>query len=325
MKVGNATPRSSNQPSSKPQEGVNAVSSRTTFLLPGGYRDPHGELHREVELAPLSGREEELLSDSTSSTSAAFLTLLLSRCVRRLGTISPISEDVVRRLVIADRCYLVLKLREATFGDQVQATVQCPWEGCREKVDIDFSLHDIPVRESEEKGPLYTRELSAEAALSGEEGEQYREVTFRLPNGEDQEALSGLFEESEAKALALLLARCIHRLGPLCAPGPDITRCLSPLACAEIERYMEEAAPQVDLTLAAHCPECGREFTVPFNLLGFFLGECKTSRERLYREVHSLAYHYHWSEHEIMALPREKRRNYLTLLTEELRRISHAV
>jgi hypothetical protein len=87
---------------------------------------------------------------------------------------------------------------------------------------------------------------------------------------------------------------------------------------------MEAAAPQVDLTLAAHCPECEREFAVPFDLPGFFLGECKTSRELLYREVHYLAYHYHWSEQEIMALPREKRRTYITLLAEELRRVSYA-
>ena len=159
------------------------------FSSPAAIVDEQGALHREVELAPLSGREEELLADCESSASAAFLTVLLSRCVRRLGTISPISEDIVRRLLIADRHYLVLKLREATFGDQVQATVQCPWEACRKKVDIDFSLQDIPVHESEEKGPLYTRELSPEAAVRGEHGEQYREVVFRLPNGEDQEAI----------------------------------------------------------------------------------------------------------------------------------------
>jgi hypothetical protein len=304
---------------------VNEVRTQVTFLLPGGYRDLEGELHREVELAPLSGREEEDLAEGKPSASATVLTVLLTRCVRRIGTISPVAEDIVRRLLIADRHYLLLKLREATFGDRVQATVQCPWEECRKKVDIDFSLHDIPVRESAEKGPLYTRELSPEAAFSNERGEQYREVMFRLPNNEDQEAISPVVEDNEAQALALLLTRCICRLGPLHDPGPEVIHRLSPLARAEIERHMEEVAPHVDLTLAAYCPECGREFAVPFDLLGFFLGECKTSRELLYREVHYLAYHYHWSEHEILALPREKRRKYIALLAEELRRVSHAV
>jgi hypothetical protein len=304
---------------------VSEVSTHATFLLPGGYRDPDGELHREVELVPLSGREEELLADCEPSTSSTFVTMLLTRCVHRIGTVRPISSDIVRSLLIADRLYLILKLREVTFGARVQATVQCPWEGCQKKVDIDFSLHDIPVRELEEKGPLYTRDLSPEAALSGERGEPCREVAFRLPNGEDQEAIAQIIEEDEAKALALLLARCIRRLGSLCDPGPEIIHQLSPLARAEIERHMEEIAPQVDLTLAAHCPECEREFAVPFDLLCFFLGECKTSGDLLDREVHYLAYHYHWSEQEIMALPREKRRKYVALLAEELRRVSHAV
>jgi hypothetical protein len=232
---------------------------------------------------------------------------------------------MVRRLLIADRHYLVLKLREATFGAQVQATVQCPWDDCGKKVDIDFSLHDIPVRESDEKGPLYTRALASEAACSGAQGEQYREVAFRLPNGEDHEAIAPVVEANEAQALALLLARCVHRLGPLHDPGLEVIQRLSPLTRAEIARHMEEAAPHVDLTLGADCPECAREFTVPFDLVGFLLGECHTSRALLYREVHYLAYHYHWSEHDIMALPREKRRTYIALLAEELRRVSHAV
>lgn len=300
------------------------MKTHATFLLPGGYRDLNGELHREVELVPFSGREEERLAEDTPSTNAAAVTVLLSRCMRRLGTISPLSTDIVRRLLIADRHYLLLKLREATFGDQVQATVQCPWEACRKKVDIDFSLHDIPVRESAEKGPLYTRELSLAAAFSNEPGEHYSEVVFRLPNGEDHEAIAPMVEEHEAEALAVLLARCIRRLGPRHDPGPEVIRRLSPLARAEIERHMAVAAPHVDLTLAAHCPECDREFTVPFDLPGFFLAECRTSRDLLYREVHYLAYHYHWSEQDILALAREKRRKYIAILAEELRR-SHAI
>ena len=296
-----------------------------SFLLPGGYVDADCELLREGEITPLSGRDEELISPRQAISNPALLTVLLSRCVLRLGPVSPVSEDLARRLLVADRQFLLLKLRQMTFGDHVQATVQCPWGPCRKKVDIDFFLHDIPVRESIDKGPLYARELSPEAAFSNEHGERYGEVVFRLPNGEDQEAIAHLVEENEATALALLLARCIRRLGPLHDPGPEVINRLSSFARAEIERHMADAAPQVDLTLAAHCPECDGEFAVPFDLQGFFLAESQTNREFLYREVHYLAYHYHWSEHEIMALPREKRRKYIALLTDELRSVSHAV
>ena len=304
---------------------IGDFENRQTFLLPGGYADADCQLFREVELAPLSGRDEELLAMQESLANPELLTVLLARCVRGLGPFRPVSEELARRLLIADRQFLLLKLRQMTFGDHVQATVQCPWEACRKKVDIDFSLQDIPVRESEEKGPLYTRELSPEAGFSNEHGEHYREVVFRLPNGEDQEAISPMVEGNDTKALALLLARCIRRLGSLSDPGPEVIHRLSSLARAEIERQMEVAAPQVDLNLTAHCPECDREFTVPFDLPGFFLAECQTNRDSLYREVHYLAYHYHWSEQEILALSREKRRQYIAILAEELRRGSHAV
>lgn len=297
---------------------------KNELALPGGYVDDNGRLQREVGLAPLSGREEEFLAAQRAPAGAVLVTALLSRCVSRIGTVSPVSEDVARRLLVADRQYLLLKLREATFGDQVQATVQCPWADCGKKVDIDFSLADIPVRETEDKGPLYTRELSAEATLRSEGGEEYREVTFRLPDGEDQERVAPLVGENEPGALALLLARCIHSIGPVQNPGPELIGRLPPLARLEIERQMEIVAPQVDLTLEANCPECGREFALPFDLQEFFFAELRASCDLLYREVHYLAYHYHWSEQEIMAMPRDKRRKYIAVLADELERFTHA-
>jgi hypothetical protein len=39
---------------------------------------------------------------------------------------------------------------------------------------------------------------------------------------------------------------------------------------------------------------------------------------RLYEEVHVLATHYHWSESDILALPRRKRLRYLDLIARQL-------
>jgi hypothetical protein len=82
-------------------------------------------------------------------------------------------------------------------------------------------------------------------------------------------------------------------------------------------------APRVELTMEAQCPECGREFAVPFDPQEFFFGELRTSRDLLYREVHYLAYHYHWGEQEIMAMPRDKRRRYIAVLADELEKLNH--
>jgi len=43
-----------------------------------------------------------------------------------------------------------------------------------------------------------------------------------------------------------------------------------------------------------------------------------TSVDGLYEELHHLAYHYHWSEREILAMRRSRRRRYLALLAHKL-------
>jgi hypothetical protein len=249
--------------------------------------------------------------------------MLLSRCMRRLGSIRPVPEEVVCRLLVADRQYLLLRLRSITFGDQVQATARCAWADCGKKVDIDFSLQDIPVKELQAQSPLYIMQLSPEAACQDEAGKAYRMVTFRLPNGEDQEVVAPLMADDAARAFAVLLGRCIQSIGSWERPGEALLRRLSPLALQEIERQIEAVAPRVESTLEAQCPECGRDFAVPFDPQAFLFGELRTSREQLYREVHYLAYHYHWSEREIMAMPRHKRRRYIAVLADELVKLTH--
>ena len=64
---------------------------------------------------------------------------------------------------------------------------------------------------------------------------------------------------------------------------------------------------------------------MPFDLQDFFFGELRISQDLLYREVHYLAYHYHWSEKEILALSREKRRKYIEILADEIEKLNSAV
>jgi hypothetical protein len=289
-------------------------------LLPGGYVDEAGGLHRDVELAPLTGREEEMLLDG-ARLGAALVTDLLCRCVRRIGNVGPLTPEAARDLLVADRQFLLLKIRQATFGSRVQATVACPWRDCGEKADITFSIADLPVREPASRAAWHEADLPPEALLA--DGSPAGSTVFRLPRGGDQEALAGALAENEGRALRRLLHACLRRLGPLEHPDEDAVDALPPRTCLELEKRMAEAAPQVDLEIGAACPACGRVFQVPFDLHDFFFGEFRASRDFLYREVHYLAYHYHWSESEIMDMPRRNRMRYIELLAEEIDRMNH--
>lgn len=293
-------------------------------LLPGGWWDPAGRLHRDAELSVLTGQDEEVLAQAGHQETASQVTQVLSRCIRRLGELSPVPADIVRQLLIADRDYLLLQLRQATFGDRVRADLLCPWAECGQRISIDFSIGELPVRESTLKGPSYTMTLSLPAltGCTGAGKPASGEVVFRLPNGGDQEALSGLLASNEARALTMLLARCIERIGDNADPGIDAVAALSGLARAEIEAEMQRVAPAVEREIETVCAECGRTFEVPVDPHRFLFGELRTDNEMLYREVHYLAYHYHWSEPEIMAMSRPKRQLYLGVLSGEIERMN---
>lgn len=295
-----------------------------TCILPGGYADEAGVLHAEAEFRRLSGNEEELLAGSVGRAMPVLVTEVLAGCLIRIGTIRPVLPSVIRRLLVADRQYLLLKLREATFGPEVRGTLRCPWPGCGARVDTDFMISDIPVRPSRDKGPVYRMELSGAAAPADGDGAPVRSVSFRLPNGSDQEAIMPLYHENPARALAMLLELCIVSLGGCDNPGTDLLAQLSPAARREIEAGMEQVSPAVDLDMQAECTECGRSFTVPFDIQDFFFGELRADADMLYREIHYLAYHYHWSEQEIMAMTQDRRRRYIEVLSDEIEKMNHA-
>lgn len=297
------------------------MATQTTCILPGGFWDTHGALHREVELTALSGREEELLADRNVGA-AALVTAVLARCVRRLGPWQPVSEDLIRGLLVGDRQYLLMKLRQITFGDRVEALVRCPWPDCGEAVDIDFFVSQVPLKEAQARSRLCTLDLSETAAAESALGAG-ASVCFRLPTGADQELLSPLLARNEAEALTALLSRCVEQINAAAA-DPEVVQRLSPAARLEIERAMQAAAPGVELTMDAKCPHCQRSFAAPFDVQDFILGEARGNRDLLMREIHYLAYHYHWSEQDILSMPRERRRAYIDILADEMERLNDA-
>ena len=286
--------------------------------LPGGYTDESGAIHRRTVLAPLNGEDEELIGRLAGMTGPSLVTRVLSRCTRQIGSVSPVSESIVRRLPVADRQYLMLQIRRMTLGDTVRGSILCPLPECGAKMDFDFLLSEIPVTAATVKGPLYRMALSGETASDG----RPKTIVFRTPTGEDQEALGDLLARDEHAAARALLVRCIRQIDDRASNEEEVAG-LSPGECLEIEQKIESVGPRVDLEFEMTCAECGRAFEAPFDLQSFFLNELQTIPKLLYHEVHLLAWHYHWSEREIMAMPRVKRRMYIEILNHALERLHH--
>lgn len=58
--------------------------------------------------------------------------------------------------------------------------------------------------------------------------------------------------------------------------------------------------------------------TYPFDLPAFFFEEWTMNLDTLFREIHHLAFHYHWAERDILAMSRARRGRYLALLSQQL-------
>lgn len=78
------------------------------FTLPKGYVDENGNLHRNGVMRLATAADELLpMKDPRVQANPAYaVILILSRVIVRLGTLQPVSAEVVEGLFSADLAYL---------------------------------------------------------------------------------------------------------------------------------------------------------------------------------------------------------------------------
>jgi hypothetical protein len=268
--------------------------------LPGGFVDDAGRVHVDVDLGPLTGAGEETLLNAPPDTCAAVLTsTLLLNTIRRIGTVRRITAEVIRALLVQDRDFLVVRLREITLGREMWVRLQCPRAECGSEMELRLALDELPIERRPVTGRYFPFDDRSE---------------FRLPTGGDQEwaASSGLSGEEMCRGI---LQRCVrdrvtHRRLPVAAFDEPLVE--------HIEQQMRELAPDVTPELSAICPECRTEFDTEVDMTYLVLRELKSATRPLEEEVHMLAWHYHWPEAEILALTRQKRSRYIRLIQDQL-------
>jgi len=108
------------------------------FTLPCGYIDPEGNLHRQGVMRLATALDEvEPLQDARVRANPAYLSiLLLSRVLLRLGSIGPVSTEVVSRLFSADFVYLQEFYLQINGGQSSIVETRCPDCGARFALDL---------------------------------------------------------------------------------------------------------------------------------------------------------------------------------------------
>jgi hypothetical protein len=263
----------------------------------------------DVMVRPLTGRDEEMLADAEArgfdGSMASTVTALLARCVVSLGGAGPPSTDVLRSLPVGDREALLLHLRRATLGDRIDCVATCPAPACGERLDLTLSVAELLVPRYDDAAAWHDEVFGSDRRLR---------LRFRLPTGADQEVTAEHAATDPAAAARALLARCVAS-----STGSGGVPAVLPDDIADaISARMAELDPQAEIRLHFDCAACGRPVEVLFDTASFFLAEIAATANRLYDEIHAIAWHYHWSEAEILDLPRSKRRCYLDLIASSL-------
>jgi hypothetical protein len=238
------------------------------LVLPGGILDASGNAHQTVWVRQLTGADEERLAERKYRNGAHQVTDFLTHVVVKVdGLEPPVTEEQVAGMIIGDRDYLLLRLRQIALGDKVEQVLRCPAAGCGKKVDVEFLIGELAVRRTERVLPEYEFAL-AETVWPGDETSWRGAIRF--PTGADHEAVLAAGENTAAANTALL-SRILVRLGSRRALDVEAVRNLPLSARQQIIGFLKRLMPGPDLTVEIQCPHCGSDMTYPFDLHGFFL------------------------------------------------------
>jgi len=252
--------------------------AKSAFAL----RRPFGEDAADLEL------------DFAAAPRAELVTAVLGNCLRELSTPDETWEWSLHR-----RLQALIAVERASGTHSAALHARCPDDGCGEPMELDLDLAQFVLPDQPER---FECDVAPGVRLA-----------VRLPTGADQrrwrsDALTGADPQP---GLARELVLTVNG-APLADDAAFAVEWIEPLADALAARD-----PLTALRLVTRCPACGRSGAIAFDLEAHLLSSAAARQAQLLDTVHRLARAYHWSEREILALPRGRREHYLARVRAE--------
>lgn len=265
----------------------------TAITLPGGALID-GQVVRAAMFRPLTGRLEQQLAAAAELPSVPHrVSAVLATALAYIGK-HPMTEAVAARLSVSDRQFLVLAVALEFGDDQQWRHLIC--SRCRARFDVGFRLSELPLTPAGDGYPF------AETIVSG------RRLRLRVPTGEDE---AQIIELAPGDARRTLACRCVVAIDGD-APSDEALAALDDAAIDAIDAALDAVAPQLATVVSTACSECGTAHSLeidPYRMPAL-------DTEALYRDVHTLALRYHWSEAQCLRLPRDRRQIYVDLIDQ---------
>jgi hypothetical protein len=119
-----------------------ALQTEFQFVLPKGYVDGDGTLHRDGVMRLATAKDEIApLQDFRVQANRAYLVIiLLSRVITKLGTLKSITPSVIEELFSSDLAFLQEFYRKVNEEGTTAMKVGCPSCGHEFEVDIGTGM-----------------------------------------------------------------------------------------------------------------------------------------------------------------------------------------
>jgi hypothetical protein len=262
--------------------------------LPGGLWH-NGRRYRAFGLRPLTGAVELAVSEAAqhADTTPGAVTGVLQATLAHIGGLTP---DTARidALSVGDRQFLTTYLAGKMVADEVWFTVAC--RECGERFDFALRFSELPVKPAGPSYPFCETVIGAGT------------FKWRVPNGSDQKILAR--QASEKEAIRSLLRRCLIQEEAAEETATGVIDAMTDAELAQVEAALEAQSPEIANRVEAACAACAQINTIEIDPLACL----NTPFQDVSSDIHRIASVYHWSEAEILSLPRQRRRLYLDLI-----------
>ena len=110
------------------------------FMLPKGYVDEEGNLHKKGVMRLARAADEILpLKDPRIQQNPAYLTIiLLSRVITKLGDLTDVNPRIIEELFASDLAYLQEFYNTINGGGTTKIKAKCP--KCENEFEVDIGL-----------------------------------------------------------------------------------------------------------------------------------------------------------------------------------------
>lgn len=256
----------------------------TKFTLPNAIKTPSGIWTKVVEIASMTGREEDILQDQRMApggkgrmlrSPSERMTEILSRCTVSVGgdescptpEARPEGKDrksaplyfqnMWKNAFMNDRGYVVIRLRQYSLGDEFIYETNCPH--CKKelkqvRVELDrLEVSDRPIE-------MVTQdEFSVKLPDSGDR------AVWRMLTGKDEEILREIQESRKADRGTAFLRLHLLTVGGVRVTD-EVVRDLSSRDRRALTDEFQRTEGGIDTRIELTCDSCGFEFSQMLNV-----------------------------------------------------------